>query len=166
MTVDIKLSGLNEVESQLKKLGAVGAVTELNKALMAASKPTWDRARRNASFSTNFRNAIKRVKQRSLNKKRQKLNFTKGFRRAASGSNRVTGVSIIVAFKKAPHFHLIELGTKDRRKKTNGQRTGRVEARSMLGKAFDGNAPSEAVKIFEKRIKARVNKLIKNGSIA
>jgi len=164
MDVNFKVDGLQEIERQLKRLTAETAVKNLNSALMSASKPTYDRARRNASFSETFRGAIKRKKHRTLKKKTGKLELTKGFRRASSGTNRVTGVSVQVVFKKAPHFHLVELGT-DARSTKKGYNRGKVKGRSMLGKAFEGDAPDEALRIFKKRMQARIKKLVKKGQL-
>ena len=163
MDVEFKVDGLQEIERQLKRLTAETAVKHLNSALMSASKPTYDRARRNASFSDSFSSAIKRKKHRMLRK--GKLELKKGFRRSASGTNRVTGVSVQVIFKKAPHFHLIEFGTAQRKTK-KGYNRGQVKrGRRMLGSAFDGDAPNEALTIFKKRMQARIKRLVKKGQL-
>lgn len=161
MDVEIKVDGLKEIEAQLLKLDVATAIKSLNGALMSASKPAFDRARQNASFSNTFRGAIRRKKHRTLNKKKGKLHLTKGFRRA--DSNRATGVSIQVLFKKAPHFHLIEFGT-DERQTRKGANRGKIDkGRFMMTRAFDGNAPDEALNIFKKRMRARIKKLTKGG---
>lgn len=163
MDVDIKISGLDEVEKQLKKLEAATAVKALNSALMSAAKPTYDRARANAAFSENFKSAIRRKKHRTISKKKG-IRQQKGFRRAFRGTNRVTGVSVEVVHRKAPHFHLVELGTTDRYNRRGAYR-GKVQARSMLGKAFSGNASNEAITIFGKRIKSRLKRIAKKGTL-
>lgn len=163
MDVEFKVDGLQEIERQLNRLTAETAVKHLNTALMAASKPTYDRARRNASWSDSFRTSMRRQKHRML--KKGKLHLEKGFRRSASGTNRVTGVSVQVVFKNAPHFHLIEFGTAQRKTK-KGYNRGQVKrGRRMLGSAFDGDAPNEALTIFKKRMQVRIKRLVKKGQL-
>ena len=160
MDVDIQVDGLREIETALRKLEAATAVKALNSALMAASKPTYDRARRNASPWPSMAGAIRRRKQRTIKRKTGKAQLQKGFRRGAS-PDRVTGVSIEVVHKKAPHFHLLELGTAQRKNKRGANR-GRVVPRLMMTKAFEGGE-DEAINIFKKRMKSRIKKLVKQG---
>lgn len=164
MDIDIKVDGLNEIHKQLMKLDVETNIKALNSALVAAAKPTLNRAKRNVSFSSNLVNSLKIKRHRTFNKRKGKANIAKGFRKASSGSNRVTGASIQVDFKKAPHFHLLELGTKDRKNKRGANR-GRVSPRNYLGNAFSGGAPDEALEIFKKRMQIRLKRLVKQGKL-
>lgn len=111
MKIDYRVEGLDELEKKLLKLEAKTAKKTLQKAMVKAATPIQRTAKRKAPGS--IKKAIFR---------RQKV---KG---VSSLSAKSAGSLVIGVFKSgprgAPHAHLIEYGTKQRKtkKKPNGKK--------------------------------------------
>lgn len=157
MEVNIKVEGLQELEKQLRKLGAQASAKNLSGALMNASLPTFKRAKNAAPGS--IKKAIGRVNHRS--------NRTLKLTRNATG-NHAAGVSVIVRKKKAPHAHLVHNGTKERYTKGKGRKRpyknayrGSMKPNPFLMDAWKSEGEEKAVNRFKENLKKRIDKLTK-----
>jgi HK97 gp10 family phage protein len=157
----MEIKGLRQLHDQLTKLDAYTGHKTLNSALRSAAKPAYNRVLANVSFSNNFRESVKLVKHTRMSKRKGVVN-KKRFNRSQH-PDRAAGVSIAVDFKKAPHFHLLELGTDERKTKKGGYR-GRVTPRNYMGKAFQKGHEQEAINIFVKSIQRSLKRLKKQGA--
>jgi hypothetical protein len=169
MEIDIKVEGLREIEEKLLKLDSATAVNSLNSALMSASLPAWKRAQANLAKYPHFQKRLKRKKHRVIKRKTGKIDIRKGFRRQAT-ADRVTGVSIVMEWarskegkKGTEHYHLLELGTAERKTK-KGKKRGAVKAQYYIKRAFDGKE-QEAINVFSKSMRTRIKKLTKSGAL-
>tara|TARA_R100001591_G_scaffold17596_1_gene23847 strand:+ start:6837 stop:7331 length:495 start_codon:yes stop_codon:yes gene_type:complete len=162
--VDIKVEGLRELEQKLVKLGGAVAHKQLKKALFAGTTQTFKEYKATVPVRTGrLQKGIKRRSMRNTKLKTSKSTAALfGGRRAAAG---------VIIFNKAPHAHLLELGTK-RRQTTGKGRTRRVPAgidrglvkpRHYLMKAFKrkGISGNQAVNKFRDSLSKNIRKLTK-----
>jgi HK97 gp10 family phage protein len=117
-TTRIKIEGGAELERKLKALEANAAKKIMRKAVRAGGKPIMAKTKELAPVKT------------GLLKRSFKIRALKTRKRSSVGIKITTGV-------KAPHAHLVELGTVDRRTKA-GAFKGRIEpGLHFMEEAFD-----------------------------
>jgi len=160
MNVDIKVKGLDVLEKQLLKLETMTAEKALNGALMSALKPVFDAAKSGApkGHTGNLKAAITRKRHRAL--KSRKL-AVKGI---ASTGKSAGGVSTIVNRKKAPHAHLVEFGTGERKKrgkKWNDDKRNIMPANPFMERAWESVGEQRVLTIFSKSLGRRIKRLSK-----
>lgn len=161
--IELNVHGLSKLHDQLLKLGASVAEDELHKSLMNASLPCFKLAKNAAPGS--IKQAVQRRRHRG--KKSRRL-IVKG--NVANGTS-AAGISIIINAKKAPHGHLVELGTKERftlgeaKKGKNkgvkkrypaGVSRGVMPARNFMKKAWDAQGGEVALNRFQAFLKKRI----------
>lgn len=162
MEVDIEVKGLDELEKRLAKFPAELGEKTLNSALKSAALPMFKAAKNAAPGSIS--KAIRRVDIRSTKTRKIKL---RGI--SATGST-AAGVSIIVDKKKAPHAHILELGTEPRyttgkgkggkkKKYPPGVFRGKGPALRFMRKAWEAHGGEKYVTAFKKILEKKIKKL-------
>ena len=144
LTLKYEIEGLGELREQLKRLDDATAGKALRNAAMAAMRIARKDAKKRAPEGPTG-NLKRAIKVRS---------FT-----GVQGLAAVAGV--YVDPRIAPHWHLVEFGTQDRRTKS-GKRTGRATPKPFIRPAFDDNRlqiiekfRSNLAKGIEKRLKLK-----------
>lgn len=141
---NIKIEGADELRKALETLPIELQKKVLRKALRRGARPIRDETKRTAPKDTGL----------------LRRSFT--VRALKTRSSGLVGVKITTA-GKAPHAHLVELGTQERTQKTTGRRTGRISpGLHFMAKAAE-TKKDEAVRILSEEIRVGVEREAKRG---
>lgn len=141
--VKVKVEGAAELKKALEQLAPKLQRKVLRKALRAGARPILKRTKATAPVD------------QGLLKRALTIRALKTRKRGLVGVKITTG-------RKAPHAHLVELGTAERRTKS-GKYTGSVKPMNFMGKAANEEF-SNAVAIVSSVLATEIPKEMKRGS--